>query len=114
MVPPKSVIHINFMPGRLAFDARPIWTALLTVDPSGKLHKSISTDFGNTALHLGTRYDLMKCALQELNVSLKNLFSLIKNPADIKPHHGFRVVNGANFYSARDQALLATDSFLFE
>jgi hypothetical protein len=25
---PKSVIHVNFLPTDLLFDARPIWTAL--------------------------------------------------------------------------------------
>jgi hypothetical protein len=25
---PNVVIHINFLPGELLFDARPIWTAL--------------------------------------------------------------------------------------
>ena len=115
---PQSVIHINFMVGQILFDARPIWTSLRQAEAAGKLRANaandISAQFGNTALHIATRHSLIRLAIRELNKSLKSLYELLPDPSQIKPHLGFRVVNGKGIDEARDQVLLYTDSCLFE
>jgi len=50
---PKRVIHINFLPGALLLDARPIWTALNLATTSGKvptLSKTLEQELGSIAL----------------------------------------------------------------
>jgi hypothetical protein len=115
---PKSVIHINFMVGQILFDARPIWTALRQAESAGKIRSNAATElyaeFGNTALYLATRHSLIRIAIRELNRSLKDLYALVPDPSQIKPHMGFRVVNGKDIDDVRDQVLLYSDSCLFE
>jgi len=55
---PKAVIHINFLPGELLFDARPIWTALNLATSKGQvptLSKKLGEEPAAMAIHLGTR-----------------------------------------------------------
>lgn len=106
------------MVGEILFDARPIWTALRQAESDGKIRPNtaskLSTEFGNTALCIATRHSLIRISIRELNRSLKDLYALVPDPSKIKPHMGFRMVNGAGVDDARDRILLYTDSCLFE
>jgi hypothetical protein len=61
---PKAVIHINFLPGELLFDARPIRTTLNLATGKRKvptLSKKLADALGGTAIHLGTRDYMFTC-----------------------------------------------------
>jgi hypothetical protein len=113
--PPQSVIHVNFIAGPLLFDARPIWTALRQAENDGKIHAPVPADlmreFGDTAIHLGTRHYVMKRAVEELKSALVDIYNLVPEPWSIPVTHGYRVITGDQ---ARDRVLLAVDAFLFE
>jgi hypothetical protein len=98
---PGSVIHINFLPGNLLFDARPIWAALQSAEKDGKIpvrsaHR-LSQKFGETALHLGTRHCVIKMAVQELVNALKEIYDQVPNAWNIPETNGMRVINGASY-----------------
>jgi hypothetical protein len=111
-LPPKSVIHINFLPGELPFDARPIWTALARNVERGQVPapvvSKLQETFRETAIHLATRYGIMKRAIGELNSALQDLYSQIPDPCEVP------IVSGQACEDARDRVLLAIDAFLFE
>jgi hypothetical protein len=72
---PKSVIHINFVPTDLAFDARAIWTAMRDAEKEGRLNpgsfEAVSSQLGNTAIHLATR-DYITLASLRVPASFSN------------------------------------------
>jgi hypothetical protein len=115
--PPHSVIHFNFVGGPLLFDPRPIWTALREAEAGGKVAEPLATEisqqFGNTAIHLGTRHYLMKRAIEELTDSLVEIFNLVEDSWQ-PPIAEYRVIDEKKGGQARDRALLIVDSFLFE
>jgi hypothetical protein len=116
--PPKSVIHINFLAGSLLFDARPIWTALRNAEEKGKIPRGLSEqlfqELGQVAIHLGTRYYILKRALEELKGALREIYNQVPEPWDVKSAGGVRVISGEACERARDRVLLAIDAFLFE
>jgi hypothetical protein len=67
---PKAVVHINFLPTVLYFDARPIWGAVIKASDEGRLPadamQRISGLWGNTAIHLAMRDAIMRRAVREL------------------------------------------------
>ncbi len=114
---PKAVIHINFLPGELLFDARPIWTALNSATSKAKvptLPKELGNELGQTAIHLGTRDYMMRAALRELNASTKAIWDFIPSAIEVGSIPNTRVMRGRAVEDARDRVLLATDSFLYE
>jgi hypothetical protein len=116
--PPKSAIHINFEVGHLPFDARPIWSALIDAEkegrvPAGSMNR-ISGAFGETAIHLATRHYIMRQAVEQLNGSLRDIYNEVRDPWSVPAVSGIRVINSNGCARARDRALLAIDSFLFE
>jgi hypothetical protein len=116
--PPSSVIHINFIPGVLIFDARPVWSAAREAEAKGKLPQQLAaqlySQLGDTAIHLGTRHYVMKRAIDGLKTSLRDIYNLVPEPWSIPEKAGFRVISGQECERARDGVLLAIDSFLFE
>jgi hypothetical protein len=116
-LPPRSVIHINFVPYDLAFDARPIWTELR--DAVGRSGLDTTTadrlqeEYGETAEHLATRHYLMRQAVGELKSALVDIYSQVPDQWFDVPI-GDRAVKGVACERARDRVLLAVDSFLFE
>jgi hypothetical protein len=114
---PKAVIHINFIPGELLFDARPIWTALNSATSEGKvptLPKELGEELGQTAIHLGTRDYMMRAALRELNASTKAIWEFVPSAIEVGSIPNTRVMRGRAVEDARDRVLLATDSSLYE
>jgi hypothetical protein len=114
---PKAVIHINFIPGELLFDARPIWTALNSASSKGKvptLPKELGEELGQTAIHLGTRDYMMRAALRELNASTKAIWEFVPSAIEVGSIPNTRVMRGRAVEDARDRVLLATDSVLYE
>jgi hypothetical protein len=114
---PKAVIHINFQPGELLFDARPVWTALNLA--TGKrnvpaLPKKLAEELGGMAIHLGTRDYMLRAAIRELNAATKAIWDLVPTAVEIYSIPNARVMRGRAVEEARDRALLATDSFLYE
>lgn len=114
---PSSVIHINFVPGAIVFDARPIWTALNGAVKEGRISSAlceeVQQDFGQKAIHLGTKHALLALTIEDIrDAQLKIAVLLDKTP--VESHMGYRVVSGQDWEKARDRVLLATDSFLFE
>ncbi len=115
---PKSVIHINFMPGSVFFDARPIWAALNNAVASGKLRSSdslaIQDVLGYTAIHIATRFLVMRFAYSELQLASKTLYSLASKAHPVESIPNTFVLNDVAVETTRDHLLLAVDSFLFE
>jgi hypothetical protein len=114
---PKAVIHINFLPGQLLFDARPIWTALNLATSRGKvptLSKKLGEYLGATAIHLGTRDYMLRAVIRELNASTKAIWEFIPTAVEVASIPNTRVMRGRAVEEARDRVLLATDSFLYE
>jgi hypothetical protein len=114
---PKEVIHINFLPGELLFDARPIWTALNCATSKGivpTLPKELGEELGGTAIHLGTRDYMMRAALRELNASAKAIWDFVPSAVEVGSIPNTRVMRGRAVEDARDRVLLATDSVLYE
>lgn len=116
--PPKAVIHINFLPGELLFDPRPIWTALNSAAAAGRipapLPEQLGQRFGGTAIHLGTRIGMMRAAIGELQATILAICNLVPNATEVNSIPNTRVLSGADVERVRDRALLATDSFLYE
>ena len=114
---PKAVIHINFLPGELLFDARPIWTALNSATNKAKgsqlLPKELGKELGQTAIHLGTRDYMMRAALRGLNASTKAIWEFVPSAIEVGSIPNTRVMRGRAVEDARDRVLLATDSFLY-
>jgi hypothetical protein len=114
---PKTVIHINFLPGELLFDARPIWTALRIGTSKGivpTLPKTLEEELAGTAIHLGTRDYMMRAAFRELNASTKAVWNFVSTSIEVGSIPNTRVMSGRGVEDARDRVLLATDSFLYE
>jgi hypothetical protein len=114
--PPKSVIHINFVPDDLQFDPRPIWASLRDASERAVvpavLVGQLQQAFGETAIHLATRHYIMKRAIEELKTALTDIYNQIPDSWSVPALD--RVVKGQTSERARDHVLLATDSFLFE
>ena len=114
---PKAVIHINFLPGELLFDARPIWTVLNKATRKEKvstLSKSLGEQLGAIAIHLGTRDYMLRAAIRELNAATKAIWDFVPTAVDVGSIPNTRVMRGRTVEVARDRVLLATDSFLYE
>jgi hypothetical protein len=115
---PKAVIHINFLPGELLFDPRPIWSALNRAGEAGSIPASLplelGTKFGGTAIHIGTRDYIMRAAVRELKTALLAVYKLVGDAADIPDMANTRILRGSIVEGVRDRVLLATDSFLYE
>jgi hypothetical protein len=114
---PKTVIHINFLPGELSFDARPIWTALNHATGKGKvqtLPKNLAQELGAVAIHLGTRDYMLRAAIRELNAASKAIWEFVPTAVEVASICNTRVMRGRAVEDARDRVLLATDSFLYE
>lgn len=115
---PKAVIHINFLPGELLFDPRPIWSALYSAALTGRLPtllpQQLGEELGGTAIHLGTRAYIMRAALRELKAAILAIRNLATNATEVNSIPNTRVLSGSGAEGARDLALLAIDSFLYE
>jgi len=115
---PKSVIQIDFSVGDLIFDSRPIWSALGRAVEQGAVGASVGCglpqEFGETAIHLATRHYLMQRAIEELKISLTDIFNQVSGSWGTPVIGIDRVIKGADCQRARDRVLLAIDSFLFE
>jgi hypothetical protein len=114
---PKAVIHINFLPGELLFDARPLWTALNFATSKGNvptLSQKSAEELGATAIHLGTRDYMLRAAIRELNAATKAIWDFVPTAVDVRSVPNTRVMRGRGVEEARDRVLLATDSFLYE
>lgn len=115
--PPKSVVHINFLPGVSVFDARPIWTALRKAEETGRVTpdvaQSIHGALDDTALHLRMRHYLLNLAVKQLRTALLDLYKLVPDEW-LPPVRGFRVVRGNDWERARDQLLIAVEMFFYE
>ncbi len=114
---PKAVIHINFLPGELVFDARPIWTAANSAVSAGRipaLSKQLGEELGGTAIHLGTRDYMMRAALRELKAATVAIWDFVPTAVEISSIPNTRLMRGRRVEDARDRVLLATDSFLYE
>lgn len=116
--PPKAVIHINFLPETLLFDARPIWGAIIKASHEGRLPpdamQRISRPWGNTAIHLATRDAIMRCAVSELKTGMQILCDLIPTTLSLDTLRDMPPLKGEVADAARDRVLLAVDSFLYE
>lgn len=116
--PPKAVIHINFLPEELAFDPRPIWSALNAAAQCGKIPASLpeklGTQFGGTAIHLGTRLYIMREAVRQLRTQIAELCSFVPSAAEVNSIPNSRVITDHEAEAVRDRMLLAIDSFLYE
>lgn len=115
---PQAVIHINFLPTTILFDARPIWAAVIRAAREGRLPadamQRISGPWGNTAIHLATRDAIMRRAVRELKEGMQSLCDLIPNTLSLDRLHDLPPLRGDAAESARDRVLLAIDSFLYE
>jgi hypothetical protein len=115
---PQSVIHINFLPMNLVFDARPIWTALRVASSEGKLphdaSDKISGALGGTAIHLATRDYIMRSAVLELKNGTAGLCDLVPTTLSVDELRQVRLLRGVQVDAIRDRVLLAIDSFLYE
>ena len=114
---PSSVIHINFVPGVIVFDARPIWAALNEAAQRGKISpqlcEEVQQDFGQKAIHLGTKHALLALAIADLRDAQLKIAAVLDETL-VESHMGYRVVSGRTWEEARDRVLLAINSFLFE
>jgi hypothetical protein len=115
---PKAVIHINFLPGELLFDARPIWSALNRAAELGNvppsLPEKLGKRFGGTAIHLGTRDYIMRATIRELKAAILEMCNLVSNAVEVSSIPNTRVLTGTDAERVRDRVLLAIDSFLYE
>src|ERR1035437_8765835 len=113
--PPKAVIHINFMPEGLVFDARPIWKALIDAAKTNKTsalrYQQLSEEFGGMALHIGTRSLIMEAAIRELKAGIQTISGLVPDAMKIDDIPNTRLLRAAGVEQIRDRALLAIDSF---
>src|SRR5579863_1437936 len=93
---PKSVIHIEFSPHSLLFDARPIWAALRKAEGNGDLEAGltdrVSGEFGQMALHIATRHNIIKHAVKELRSALLAFYERMPDQWDTKSKLDPRVV----------------------
>lgn len=115
---PKAVIHINFLPEILLFDARPIWGAVIKASREGRLlpdaMQRISGPWGNTAIHLATRDAIMRRAVSELKTGMQILCDLIPITLSLDRLRDMPPLKGEVADAARDRVLLAVDSCLYE
>jgi len=115
---PKAVIHINFLPTTILFDARPIWAAVIRAGHEGRLPadamQRISGPWGNTAIHIATRDAIMRRAVRELKEGMQSLCDLIPVTLSLDRLLDLPPLRGDAAEGARDRVLLAIDSFLYE
>ena len=115
---PKAVVHVNFLPTVLFFDARPIWGAVIKATDEGRLPadamQRISGPWGNTAIYLATRDAIMRRAVRELKEGMASLCDLIPNTLSLDTLRDLPPLKGDAAEFARDRVLLAIDSFLYE
>jgi hypothetical protein len=115
---PKAVVHVNFLPTILVFDARPVWAAVLRASREKRLPADameyISGTWGNTAIHLATRDGIMRVAVRELKAGMSALCDLVPTTLSIDTLRQLPPLKGKDAESARDLVLLAVDSFLYE
>ena len=111
---PRAVIHINFLPTTILFDARPIWAAVIRAAREGRLPadamQRISGPWGNTAIHLATRDAIMRRAVRELKEGMQNLCDLIPDTLSLDRLRDLPPLRGDAAEAARDRVLLAIDS----
>src|SRR5258708_21911972 len=95
---PQSVIHINFLPTNLVFDARPMWTALRVASSEGKLppnaFEQISRALGGAAVHLATRDYIMRSAVLELKRGTAALCDLVPTAVSVDQLRQVRPLQG--------------------
>jgi hypothetical protein len=115
---PKAVIHINFLPMALLFDARPIWASVIRASNEGRLPADamdrISGAWGPTAIHLATRNGMMRIAVRELKTGMQTLCDLVPVTLSIDALRQLPPLSGDTAESTRDRVLLAVDSFFYE
>lgn len=115
---PQSVIHINFNARNVLFNPALVWGELRKVVEAGKLSEAaeavLKEQFGDMALSIVTRSDLMRVAANELNTSLDELFDSLPSDAPRLPGSNDGIVSGEKTIAARDRVLLHTDSVFFE
>ncbi len=115
---PTSFVHINFLPGEILFDARKIWTALNKAVPEGRISSatadSIQRKLGGTAIHIATRFLVLRLAVSELTVASKTLYSFIPKARSIDTIPNAFVLNLSESEMLRDHVILAIDCFFFE
>jgi len=112
---PTAVIHINFAPGILLFDARPIRAALASAAACGRIPAGAAHDLLDGliegGLALATRDYAMRLAVQAPKDAIGDLCALIPERWLPPPE---RLVRGEDWERKRDRVLLVVDSFLFE
>lgn len=81
---------------------------------SASLPQELGVQFGGTAIHLATRDFIMRAAVRELNAAMVVIRKLVIEAKEIRSIPSIRVLSGRGAESARDQVLLAIDSFLYE
>jgi hypothetical protein len=90
--PPKSVIHINFMPNALRFEPRRVWTALRKAEELGKLtttqRVAIESQLGRTAIHMASRDCVITVAVTALKTALQRLARLVPESISEKNRDG--------------------------
>jgi hypothetical protein len=115
---PNHVIHIEFSPGTLFFDARPIWHALDAAEALGRVPRGTSValqqKLGEMAIHLATRFLLMRFAVTELKVVCSTLYTHAPEARTVDAIPNSSVLRQGPVDLARDHLLLMIDSFLFE
>jgi hypothetical protein len=115
---PKAVVHVNFLPSTLVFDARPIWSAVMRASRKKRLPadamERISGTWGNTAIHLATRDGIMRVAVRELRAGMTALCNLVPDTFSLDRLRQLPPLNGKEADNARDIVLFAVDSFLYE
>jgi hypothetical protein len=115
---PKAVVHVNFLPTVLVFDARPVWAAVLRASREKRLPadamERISGAWGSTAIHLATRDGIMRVAVRELKAGMSTLCDLIPVNLSLDSLRQLPPLNGKDADKARDHVLFAIDSFLYE
>jgi hypothetical protein len=121
-LPPKAVIHINFLPEILLFDPRRVWTALMRAEAKGAvkagIREEIQRELGQTAIWLAQRDYVLRTAVNALKDSVVSLRGRLAEPGCIHEiERGgirYKVVSGKDVFQDREKVLLAVDSLLFE
>jgi hypothetical protein len=115
---PKVIIHVNFLPNMVIFDARPIWSAVMKASRENRLPadamERISGRWGGTAIHLATRDGIMRMAVRELKTGMKSLCDLIPVTLSAVTLRQLPPLNGKDADNARDLVLFTVDGFLYE
>ena len=115
---PTSFVHINFLPGEIFFDARRIWTVLNKAVADGKVSAatghSIHNALGGPAIHIATRFLVLRFAVNELHVASETLYSFAPKARRVDTIPNAFSLSLSQSELSRDHVILAIDCFFFE